>query len=168
MLIRLPNAIYRRMKGDLRRPHPHALERVGYVFTKPTADTTLECTDYVSVPDAFYVKDSSVGAHVDHRAIVLAMKRADHENEGVLHVHSHGGFGIPTFSPVDVGSHEVYLRSFRNANSHVTHGVLLLSEDSMVARVWVPHIADPIEVTHYVVTRSGFLDTVLGWLRRVI
>lgn len=81
MLIRMPNPIYRRMKGDLRRPHPYA----------PTTDTTLECTDYVAVPDVFYVKDPVVGAHVDHRAIVLAMKRADHNNKGVLHVHAHGG-----------------------------------------------------------------------------
>ncbi len=166
MLIRIPNAIYQRMKGDLSRPHPYALERVGYLFTKPTTCTTLECSDYLPVPDSFYVDDSSVGAHLDHRAIVLAMKRADHKNEGVLHVHAHGGFGMPTFSPVDLGSHEVYLRSFRNANSHVTHGVLLLSEDSLVARVWVPNMSDPIEITHYVVTPSGFGDTVLGWLRR--
>ncbi|MFC4765791.1 hypothetical protein [Effusibacillus consociatus] len=164
MLIRMHKTIYQRMKGDLSRPHPHAWERVGYVFIRPTQGTVLEATDYVPVPDEFYVRDSSVGAHVDHRAIALAMKRADHGNEGVLQVHEHGGKGIPQFSPVDYESHPVYLRSFQNANPRVTHGFLLLSENSMVARVWRPGVRQAFEIYSYKITGHGFFD----WLKEKI
>lgn len=166
MLMRIDKKIYQRMKGDLGRPHPYAFERVGYVFIKPTDGTGLECTDYVPVPDEFYVRDTSVGAHVDHRAIVLAMKRADHNNEGVLQVHEHGGKGTPRFSQVDVESHPVYLRSFQNANPRVTHGFLLLSDDSMVAKVWVPAMSQPVAITRYQITGDGMIAWLMRWFRR--
>lgn len=145
------------MKGDLARPHPYAFERVGYIFTKPTNGSDLECIDYVPVPDEIYVRDTSVGAHVDHRAIVLAMKRADHNNEGILQVHEHAGEGTPRFSYVDLESHPVYLRSFQNANPRVTHGFLLLSEDSMVAKVWVPNTITPVDIHRYSITGDGIM-----------
>jgi hypothetical protein len=166
MLIRIPKTIYRRMKGDLGRPHPYAFERVGYIFIKPTDGIDLECIDYVPVPDEFYVRDNSVGAHVDHRAIMLAMKQADHNNQGVLQVHEHAGKGKPTFSHVDVDSHPVYLRSFQNANPHVTHGFLLLSEDFMVAKVWVPTVKTPVEILRYEITGDGWVDWIIRWFRR--
>jgi hypothetical protein len=138
MLIKMSKAIYEEMRGDLRRPHPHAWERVGFVFVAPILNNNiLEVKGYLRVPDEFYIKDPTVGAHIDHRAIVLAMKRVDQNKEGVLQVHEHGGKGIPHFSQVDIDSHQDYLRSFRNANPRAPHGFLLLSEDRMKARVWL-------------------------------
>jgi hypothetical protein len=99
-------------------------------------------------------------SHVDYRAIVLAMKRADHNNEGVLQVHEHGGLGRPTFSAVDYESHPVYLRSFRNANPRVTHGFLLLSQNSMVARVWKPEVNRSCDILSYKITGLGFFQWV--------
>ena len=166
MLIRMDKTMYGRMKGDLRRPHPYAFERVGYVFIKPTNGTVLECNDYAPVPDEFYVRDASVGAHVDHRAIMLAMKRADHNNQGVLQVHEHAGKGMPGFSQVDIESHPVYLRSFQNANPRVTHGFLLLSEDSIVAKVCIPNRSVPVDIDRYKIKGDGMFDSLIRWFRR--
>lgn len=152
MLTRMSKPIFDKMRDDLRRPHPLAWERVGYAFIKQSSVSILDIIDYESIPDEYYVKDSSVGAHVDHRAIVMAMKRADHNNEGVLQVHEHAGKGLPRFSQVDLKSHPVYLRSFRNANPMATHGFLLLSNNSMMARVWKPGENQPIDVITFKIT----------------
>lgn len=153
------------MRDDLRRPHPHAWERVGYVFIKPNSLNIVDIIDYVPIPDEYYINDPTVGAHVDHRAIVMAMKRADHNKEGVLQVHEHGGKGIPKFSQVDIDSHPVYLRSFRNANPHAIHGFLLLSENSMMARVWKPGENRPVDILKYKFTKKTLLEWILGLLQ---
>lgn len=159
--------IYEKMRADLHRPHPHAWERVGYVFINSKSTKVLEVIDYISIPDEFYVKDPTVGAHINHRGIVLAMKRADHKSEGVLQVHEHRGEGVPMFSQVDLDSHQVYLRSFRNANPRAIHGFLLLSENSMRARVWKPGEYRSVNILTYKITEDTFFEWILGLLRDI-
>lgn len=138
MQLRMTQEIHQEMRNDLHRSHPFAYERVGYVFVRPSGDSILVVTGYESVPDEFYVNDKMVGARIDHRGIACAMKRADQNKEGILHVHFHGGFGFPRFSRDDEADHPNFLRSFRNADPSMPHGFLLLSNDKMVARVWAP------------------------------
>jgi len=126
------------MRSDLRRSHPFAYERVGYVFIRPAGGKVFVVTGYEPVPDEFYIKDRTVGARIDHRGIALAMKRADQNGEGILHTHIHTGRGYPRFSRDDVADHPNFLRSFRNAKPQMSHGFLLLSNDKMMARVWMP------------------------------
>jgi hypothetical protein len=157
------------MKGDLSRPHPHAWERVGYVFVRQEAKDDLEIIDYVSIPDEFYIENSKVGAHIDHRAIVMAMKRADQNKEGVLQVHEHSGKGVPHFSQVDIDSHLDYLRSFRNANPRARHGFLLLSDDKMMARIWEQGEIEYKDILHYKVIEEGLFYLIMGifkWIGR--
>ncbi|MGG3561976.1 hypothetical protein ABES03_10260 [Neobacillus rhizosphaerae] len=158
MLISISKQNFNKIRDDLARPHPFAFERVGFVFIKPDSKNTINIIDYLSVPDEFYINNPKVGAEVDHRAIVMAMKRADHNNEGVLQVHEHGGKGIPKFSRVDIDSHPVYLRSFRNANPRATHGFLLLSEDSMVARVWKPGSKVSLDTKKFAISKGSFFS----------
>jgi len=149
--LRTPQSIHQEMRSDLRRPHPFAFERVGYVFTKPAGVSVLVVTGYESIPDQFYIKDSSVGARIDHRAIALAMKRADKNKEGILHSHIHNKSGLPIFSRDDRADHPNFLRSFRNASPGMTHGFLLLSADKMMARVWPPQHESPIDIFRYTI-----------------
>jgi hypothetical protein len=158
MLINLSKQTMKKLRGDLARPHPYAFERVGFVFIKPNSKNSIDIIDYLSIPDDFYIDNPNVGAEVDHRAIVMAMKRADQNNEGVLQVHEHAGKGLPKFSTVDIDSHPVYLRSFRNANPRAIHGFLLLSEDSMVARIWKPGSSISLDVTKYMVSKNSFFS----------
>jgi hypothetical protein len=136
--IRMTRNIYQAMKIDLSRSHPFAFERVGFAFVKPVGNSVLCVVGYEQIPDDFYIKDNTVGARIDHRGIAVAMKRADMNNEGILHVHIHNFLGHPHFSRIDIGDHENFIRSFRNANSQMPHGVLLLSNDKMLARIWLP------------------------------
>jgi len=138
MQIRMTQGIHKEMRSDLRRSHPFAFERMGYLFVKPAGGTVLVVTGYEPIPDEFYIKDKTVGARIDHRGITLAMKRADKNKEGILHTHVHPGHGYPRFSRDDEEDHPSFLRSFRNAAPQMHHGFLLLSNDRMIARVWTP------------------------------
>lgn len=89
MQLRMTQAVHQEMRSDLRRSHLFAAERVGYVFIRPVGEAVLVATGYTPIPDEFYLEDNSVGARIDHRAIALAMKRSDINNEGILLVHDH-------------------------------------------------------------------------------
>ncbi|MEA1960488.1 MAG: hypothetical protein U9N81_04230 [Bacillota bacterium] len=151
MQLRMPQSIHQEMRSDLRRSHPFAFEHVGYVFTKPAGHSVLVVTGYQSIPDQYYINDNSVGARIDHRAIALAMKRADMNKEGILHTHIHNKSGLPIFSRDDRADHPNFLRSFRNAAPGKTHGFLLLSTDKMMARVWLPQHESPIDIFRYTI-----------------
>jgi hypothetical protein len=149
--LRMPQLIYQQIRSDLRRSHPFAFERVGYVFVKQSGGEILVVTGYESVPDEFYIEDKTVGARIDHRGIALAMKRADKNKEGILHTHIHAKRGIPKFSRDDEVDHPNFLRSFRNATPTMPHGFLLLSADKMMARVWFPQNKSYLDIRRYTI-----------------
>ena len=162
--LRMTQAVHREMRSDLGRSHLFAAERVGYVFIRP-AGSVLVATEYASIPDEFYIKDNSVGARIDHRGIALAMKRSDVNNEGVLLVHDHGRTGVPRFSRDDLADHPEFLRSFRNANSKMTHGFLLLSNNKMIARVWAPGEEFHTDISRYTIIGLPLSYDWRGWFK---
>ncbi len=151
MQLRMTQSIHKKMRSDLCRSHPFAYERVGYMFVKPAGNTVLVATGYEIIPDEFYIKDKTVGARIDHRAIALAMKRADKNGEGILHVHIHNISGYPLFSRDDVANHSNFLRSFQNASPQMPHGFLLLSDNKMMLRVWLPGKEISLDVFRYTI-----------------
>lgn len=161
--LEISDTLQRKMRGDLSRPHPHASERVGFALFRLRGETLL-LQSYISVPDEYYVRDTTVGAKIDHRAIALAMKVADHQGLGILHVHEHGGLGIPSFSYTDATSHPDFLRAFQTANSKSAHGFLLLSEDKLLARVWPSGSKTHRDIMQLKV--SGHFS-LIQWLRRL-
>lgn len=165
MQLRMPQSIHQEMRSDLRRSHPFAVERVGFIFTKPAGDSVLVVTGYQSIPNQFYINDNSVGARIDHRAIALAMKRADMNKEGILHTHIHNKSGRPIFSRDDRADHPNLLRSFRNAAPGLAHGLMLLSTDKMMARVWLPQHESPVDIFRYTIINLPLsLDSSGGFL----
>lgn len=162
MQLRMTQEIHQKIRSDLRRFHPFAYERVGYTFIRPLGNDVLVVTGYESVPDEFYIKDKTVGARIDHRGIVLAMKRADKNKEGILHTHVHGGFGFPQFSLDDEVDHCNFVRSFKNSNPQMPHGFLLLSKDKMRARIWMPGHKDYSDLYKYSIIG---LPPYYGWTR---
>lgn len=166
MQLRMTQAIHQEMRSDLSRSHPFAYERVGYLFIRPAGGSVLVATGYESVPDEFYIKDKTVGARIDHRGIALAMKRADKNKEGILHAHIHAGFGFPSFSRVDEADHPNFLRSFRNTDQKMPHGFLLLSNDKMMVRVWVPGNKSYTDIFRYTIVGLPLSFDWIGGLRR--
>jgi len=69
-----------RVRADLRRPHPFAHERVGFISAKagalPAGGLTVMGVDYHPVDDDHYLNDPSIGAMMGSAAISRTLEIA--------------------------------------------------------------------------------------------
>jgi hypothetical protein len=147
--MRLPRELYDRVRADLRRPHPFAAERVGFMFAKlgnaATNDPLVLFTDYSSLADDRYINDPYSGARIDGAAIRGAMQEVIDRRQGVFHVHIHEFPGRPWFSWMDREELPRLIPSFQAVGPAYPHGLFLMSEDECTAEVWMPGSKQPIE-----------------------
>jgi hypothetical protein len=137
--IRIPAVIHVEMLNDLKRSHPHAFERVGFLFT---TSKILACGDmlvlakkYCPVADEDYVKDSSVGARINSDAIRKSMQEIFTTKCGCFHVHLHNHSGIPSPSFTDITSLPSVAQSFSNISGNQVNGIMILSNDGFYVDV---------------------------------
>jgi hypothetical protein len=137
--LRIPAGLLSTVLDDLRRSHPFAYERVGFLFCKfcstPTGSLLLAYS-YNPVKDDQYVDDDSVGAKIDSSAIREAMQQTLTESATSLHVHLHDHGGIPQFSRVDSREMQALMPCFVNLCPERVHGALVLSNDAAIGKVW--------------------------------
>ncbi|MBL7836735.1 MAG: ThiF family adenylyltransferase [Bacteroidetes bacterium] len=137
--VRIPNRIYQSVLNDLRRPHDYAYERVGFLFTKEICIQNktfiVLATHYEPVKDENYIKDKSVGAHINSKAIREAMQIAMDNQYGCYHVHMHNHNGMPALSAIDKQGIPDVIRSFGNAIRGINHGLMIFSKDSVLCQV---------------------------------
>lgn len=145
VIVRIPRALFERILSDLRRPHPFAAERVGFLFTRagsgPPGTMLLFPVEYLAVPDDQYLEDSDpwIGAAINGDAIRSAMQHVMETHLGALHVHLHDFAGRPHFSPTDWRDIPDLARSFQHADPNRIHGALVLSPDAAAGAVWLPN-----------------------------
>ncbi len=147
--IRLLQSLYERVLADLRRPHPFASERVGFLFARmgtAANDTLIFLVDYVPVPEDQYLPtpDLDFGAKISSAAIRETMQRVMNTGEGAFHAHLHEHLGRPRFSRVDMKDLPLLVRSFQHACPAASHGGFLFSEDDCMASVWLPGRSAPV------------------------
>jgi hypothetical protein len=144
--VRLLREFFETTVADLRRPHPVAYERVGWVFAKQTIasehDVLLFAVDYAPVADEDYLEDSLVGASFNATAIRAAMQRSRATGMACLQVHLHDHHGHTNFSSVDRQTIDKLANSLRVVAPNIAHGGLVLSHDSATARIWLPDAKD--------------------------
>jgi hypothetical protein len=166
VMVRLARGLYDRVLADLRRPHPFAYERVGFLSARlGTAADGLRLvllTDYHPVPDDQYVKDSGCGARINSDAIREAMQRVIDTRAGSLHVHIHEHRGVPRFSNTDADETPRVVTGLRTVGPSAPHGMLLLSENRAEAWVWLPG-----EAEHTRAARITVVGRPMGFLRRM-
>jgi hypothetical protein len=124
---------------DLRRRHPFAAERVGFISCRPAKTTrglVILGAGYYPVEDEDYIRDRRVGAMLGPSAIRKALQLAYREGVCIFHVHLHDHFGHPGFSSTDLRETAVFVPDFFNVQRSLPHGALVLSRDSAVARCW--------------------------------
>jgi len=130
------------MQADLRRPHPFAGERVGFLYCRlanAKADhLIILMTAYVPLADERYLPDPTVGARIDSAAIRSAMQGVIDRGEGVFHTHLHPWPGRPTFSLTDRTELPKLVSSFQTVGQSQAHGLFLLSDNEAYADVWLP------------------------------
>jgi hypothetical protein len=145
--IRLTRSLYDAMQADLRRPHPFAGERVGFLYGRAAqagaGRLLILMTAYVPLSDERYVEDPRVGARIDSEAIRSAMQGVIDRNEGVFHTHLHAWPGRPGFSRTDLAELPRLVSSFQTVGRSHAHGLFLLSDDQAYAHVWLPDQKTP-------------------------
>src|SRR5690349_14497242 len=95
--LKIPGRLYDDMVQDLRRPHPFAAERVGFVFGRTASlsdgGRLVLLTRYHPIPDEHYIDDPAVGARIGPEAITWATQAVYYgrtAKEGIFHLHLHG------------------------------------------------------------------------------
>ena len=67
--LKIPKAIYDEVLADLKRPHPFAYERVGFLSTAVSVSELKEpivlVTEYQTIPNENYINDKKVGARIN-------------------------------------------------------------------------------------------------------
>lgn len=146
--VRILRTLYSRVRNDLGRRHEFAYERVGFLSAKLAntgGDRALVLlTDYHPVPDDQYINDPYSGARINSSAIRESMQRVLDTGDGLFHVHLHARRGKPAFSDMDLEEIPLVVSGLRVAGPAQPHGMVLLSDDHCVARVWMPGSVEPV------------------------
>lgn len=132
-------ALLAMIRSDLSRPHPYALERVGFISAGlSTTDSTLLvlAREYRPVNDEDYLSDPSVGAMMGPDAIRKALQWSMKEKVAIFHVHKHHGIGIPRFSDIDLRENAKFVPDFFKVSPHCAHGAIVLSDTAASGHIW--------------------------------
>jgi hypothetical protein len=128
------------MRLDLRRPHPFAHERVGFLSAGLSAvgdDVLILARAYCPVSDQDYLPDASVGAMMGPEAIRKALEIALRTGAALFHVHTHGGRGLPEFSGIDLRENPKFVPDFCKVAPQSVHGAVVLSDTAARGQVWI-------------------------------
>jgi ThiF family protein len=146
--LRLTRGLTDQMLVDLRRPHPFAFERIGFLSVvtgkADGGDLLVLGSEYRPVADEHYLRDATVGARIGAQAIREALRQVLQTGRGLLHVHLHDFPGPAGFSPQDLMDQPRLVESFVHGNPAVSHGMLVLSPTSAAAWIWMPGRERPV------------------------
>jgi hypothetical protein len=138
--IKIPNAMFNDMRSDLHRQHAFAHERVGFITAGVAqagpGQLLVLARAYQAVADEDYVPDPTVGVKIGSNAMRKAAQFAYEARSTLLHVHTHGGRGLPDFSGVDLRSGREFVPGFFHSVPRMPHGMLVLSNDSATGMLW--------------------------------
>ena len=124
---------------DLRRRHPFAHERVGFISAGMSIsgdDLLVLARQYRPVCDHEYLPDLSVGAMMGPEAIRRALQWAMQDTVALFHVHTHGGQGLPHFSSVDLRENAKFVPDFFKVAPQRAHGAIVLSDTAAHGQIW--------------------------------
>lgn len=137
--LKITSALLTTIRTDLRRPHPFAHERVGFISAGLSTvgdDVLALAREYRTVRDDEYLRDLSVGAMMGPEAIRRALQWAMQDGVALFHVHTHGGRGIPGFSEIDLRENAKFVPDFFKVAPQCVHGAIVLSDTAAHGQVW--------------------------------
>jgi hypothetical protein len=151
------------IRADLRRPHPFADERAGFIACKPSAcrgGILVLAHTYIALEDEWYDDDPRFGCVFNSHAMRVAMQFALTHDASMFHVHLHDHDGLPWFSRPDLRESRRFVPDFWNVRPTLPHGTLVLSTDGAAGLCWYPRREKPIRMRR--ITALGFPITLLG------
>ncbi|MDP3411052.1 hypothetical protein [Bosea sp. (in: a-proteobacteria)] len=138
--LKITGSLLDQIRRDLARPHLFAHERVGFLMAGAAAapdGVMLLARGYMAVADEDYEVASGVGAQIGSNAMRKAAQAAYRPASTLLHVHTHGGRGVPRFSGVDLNSGKTFVPGFFQSCPKMPHGLLVLSNDAATGILWL-------------------------------
>ena len=158
--IKITSSLIREIRKDLSRPHAFAYERIGFITAACAwyneRDLMLICREYEAVSDQDYLNDKSAGAVIGSDAIRKGLQKAYSTKSALLHVHTHHGFGRPSFSTTDLESAAQFVPSFFNISPQVPHGILVLSDNSAKGLIWFDKFSPPYKTENFIEVGNQF------------
>lgn len=145
-ILRIPDAIAKVVRDDLRRSHRFAAERIGFLSAAvgPSDDgLVIVVAEYHGVADDHYVSGRGAGGRIGVEAIRHAISRGITSRMGIFHVHLHDRDGPTSFSPTDRAEQTRLAQSLIAAAPNHPHGMIVLSADSANAWIWMPGQTTP-------------------------
>jgi hypothetical protein len=137
---KITSALLGTIRADLRRSHPFAHERVGFISAGLAAahdELLILARGYEPVSDDEYLRDDRVGAMMSEQAIRRARQQAMDTGAAIFHVHTHGGQGVPGFSGVDNRENARFVPNFVSVAPQCVHGAIVLSDTAAFGQVWI-------------------------------
>lgn len=151
--VKITGAMLDAVRGDLGRRHAFAYERVGFL-TAATAVTpvglVLTVRDYLPVADGDYECDPVVGAKIGSAAMRKALQAAYRPPLALLHIHTHGGCGVPRFSRTDLDSAHEFIPGFFGPVPKMPHGLIVLSNNAATGFLWLKPDQPPIPISAFI------------------
>lgn len=147
MTLKITGTLLDGVRDDIARAHPYAYERVGFLTAgacyEADGSLLMLANGYVSVEDQDYEDNPLVGAAIGRAAFRKVLQIAHRSRSSVLHVHSHGRKGLPSFSKIDFASGVQFVPSFFSVISAMPHGMVVLSDTHATGLVWTQASAAP-------------------------
>lgn len=150
--LRITGTLLDDIRTDLRRRHPFAHERVGFLtcgICPLGSDLQLLARAYSPVADDDYLPDNTVGAMVGPNGMRKALQTAYGHKSAIFHIHTHGGIGVPGFSSIDLRESAKFAPSFFNVVPTTPHGVIVLSNNSARGLIWLSQVKEPISISRF-------------------
>ena len=144
IIIRISRTLDTEIRNNLIRPHPFAMERIGFVSGVHSNIEHNECLivlkKYYPIEDSDYIEDSTVGARINGNAIRKAMQLIMDTHEGMFHVHIHPFNYFPSMSKTDKIGIPPVIKSLCNVDRSVLTGCIIMSNSHQCAYVYVPDV----------------------------
>ena len=153
IVLKIGSKLLADVRADLERPHAFAHERVGFIAAGLSGlhdGVVLLVRGYRPVADAEYLRDRSVGAMMGPVAIRKALQWAMSEGQTMLHVHMHGGGGVPDFSGIDVRENAKFVPDFFKVAPQCAHGAIVLSDDAARGQIWLGGKEEPLPIESFI------------------
>jgi hypothetical protein len=149
IVIKLTHSMDQEIRDDLNRPHPFAVERVGFVSATGSMvgldDYLIVLKKYYPVKDGDYIEDDTVGCRINGNAIRIAMQHILSSHESMFHIHLHAFKSIPSMSITDRKEIPQIVKSLCNVNPNIIHGFIIMSKTHYKGYVKIP--------------KSGYIET---------
>jgi len=150
--LKIMSNLLAKVRRDLTRPHSFSHERVGFLLagaSECTGGMLLTIYDYLEVEDDDYERSYRVGAQIGSNAMRKAVQAAFRPQRTLLHVHTHGGIGKPSFSSTDLESAAEFIPGFLRPIPRMPHGLLVLSDDSSHGLCWIG-ADEKVEISNFI------------------